>query len=250
MQKNIAIVAACAACLIMTGCQQQEVQTDKTQEQASGYIDTLVDTQKKSKENIANAVDKENEKLNEAMSTIEVGDNNSSTEKTMQNIPAEINMDLAKTCTGATVTTNKGKFVLSFYNDDAPVTVANFCTLAQKGFYDGVIFHRVIKDFMIQGGDPDGNGTGGPGYQFGDEIHANNKNNIGTISMANAGPGTNGSQFFINTKDNNFLDTKHTVFGSVTSGMDVVTAIENVETGAMDKPAQPITITSITLTTK
>ncbi|PID52129.1 MAG: peptidylprolyl isomerase [Candidatus Moraniibacteriota bacterium] len=156
-------------------------------------------------------------------------------------------MEFAKTCTGATVKTNKGTFELEFFGADAPVTVANFCTLADKGFYDNVIFHRVIKDFMIQGGDPDGIGTGGPGYKFDDEIHANNHNVVGTIAMANAGPGTNGSQFFINTKDNNFLDAKHTVFGKVVSGMETVTTIENTKTGAMDKPTEDIIIESVTL---
>ncbi|MEN8252304.1 MAG: peptidylprolyl isomerase [Patescibacteria group bacterium] len=156
-------------------------------------------------------------------------------------------MSLAKTCKSATLKTNKGDITVTFYNEDAPVSVANFCTIAKKGDYDDVIFHRVIKNFMIQGGDPDGTGRGGPGYQFDDEIHANNNNKTGTISMANAGPGTNGSQFFINTKDNSNLDTKHTVFGEVTKGMETVTAIENTETGAADKPVSDIVIKSVEL---
>lgn len=252
MKHKIAIVVTCAVCMVTIGCQQQEeVKIDKSQEEAKGYIDAMVDTKKTAQNRVNDAVQKENEKLNGALSALDEEQSvNSSTEKTMQNIPQEIDMSLAQTCTGATIKTNKGDVVLSLYNTDAPVTVANFCTLAKKGFYDGVIFHRVIKDFMIQGGDPDGTGMGGPGYKFDDEIHANNKNEIGTIAMANAGPGTNGSQFFINTKENTFLDTKHTVFGKVTSGMDVVTAIENAETGAADKPVQPITITSVTLMTK
>lgn len=158
-------------------------------------------------------------------------------------VPAQIDMTLADTCTGVTLTTTKGDITISFLNTDAPMTVANFCTLAKKGFYDGVIFHRVIAGFMIQGGDPDGTGTGGPGYQFADEIHANNRNAAGTIAMANAGPGTNGSQFFINVADNHFLDTKHTVFGTVTAGMDVVHAIETTPTDGTDRPTEEVRIT-------
>jgi len=154
-----------------------------------------------------------------------------------------------------TLHTSKGDIVLEMMEQDAPQTVANFAKLAKEHFYDGTKFHRVIKDFMIQGGDPltkDDTqmarwGTGGPGYQFEDEIHLNNMNQPGTISMANAGPDTNGSQFFINVADNSFLDHKHTVFGKVTSGMDVVTAIEGTPTGAQDRPVEPITITSVTV---
>ena len=154
----------------------------------------------------------------------------------------------------ATLHTTKGDIVIEFYAE-APNTVANFTKLAGQGFYDGTKFHRVIAGFMIQGGDPLSKddaaagrwGTGGPGYQFADEIHANNRNMAGTIAMANAGPNTNGSQFFINTADNNFLDTKHTVFGRVVSGVDVVRAIEATPTGANDRPAEPMVITGITL---
>ena len=154
----------------------------------------------------------------------------------------------------STLHTNKGDITIKFLGSDAPNTVANFTKLASAGFYDGTKFHRVIKGFMIQGGDPltkDDSlaarwGTGGPGYQFADEIHANNINAAGTIAMANAGPNTNGSQFFINVAANNFLDTKHTVFGKVTSGMDVVTQIENSPT-ASDRPVSAVIIESITL---
>jgi len=153
----------------------------------------------------------------------------------------------------ATFKTNKGNVVIEFMGTDAPNTVANFAKLAQAGFYNNTKFHRVIPGFMIQGGDPlsadDSKaamwGTGGPGYKFADEIHANNQNNIGTIAMANAGPGTNGSQFFINVANNNFLDTKHTVFGKITAGMDVVTAIAASQTGQNDRPVDPIIITSV-----
>lgn len=153
----------------------------------------------------------------------------------------------------ATIYTNKGAIELELFGSIVPNTVANFTKLAQEGFYNGTKFHRVIKDFMIQGGDPltkdDAQaarwGTGGPGYTFADEITAQNKNVMGTISMANAGPNTNGSQFFINTKDNSFLDPKHTVFGKVTSGLDVVLAISEVETGPQDRPVEPIVVEKI-----
>ncbi|MCR4325230.1 MAG: peptidylprolyl isomerase [Patescibacteria group bacterium] len=149
--------------------------------------------------------------------------------------------------------TSKGDVGMELMEKDAPKTVANFLKLAKSGFYDGTKFHRVIRDFMIQGGDPltkdisvvERWGTGGPGYQFEDEIHANNKNNAGTISMANAGPNTNGSQFFINTADNNFLDGKHTVFGRVVEGLDVVRAIEEVETLGPDRPVEAVVITGV-----
>lgn len=155
----------------------------------------------------------------------------------------------------ATLHTNKGDITIELMDHDAPNTVANFVKLAQGGFYDGTKFHRVIAGFMIQGGDPQTKddalshrwGTGGPGYQFADEIHAKNQNAVGTISMANAGPNTNGSQFFINTADNHFLDTKHTVFGKVVSGMEVVQAIEKTKTGEMDRPVEPMVINSITV---
>jgi peptidylprolyl isomerase len=155
----------------------------------------------------------------------------------------------------ATLHTNQGDITIEFLGNDAPNTVTNFVNLAKGGFYDGTKFHRVIAGFMIQGGDPLSKdetqqarwGTGGPGYKFEDEIHANNKNDSGTISMANAGPDTNGSQFFINVANNNFLDGKHTVFGRVTAGMDVVKKIENTKTGASDRPVSPMVINSITL---
>lgn len=155
----------------------------------------------------------------------------------------------------ATFHTNKGDIAIEFLDNQAPDTVANFQKLAREGFYNGVKFHRVIAGFMIQGGDPltkDDSmqarwGTGGPGYTFADEISPSNKNEIGTLSMANAGPNTNGSQFFINVADNNFLDTKHTVFGRVTAGMPVVSTIERVETMPNDRPVEPIVIENITL---
>jgi len=157
----------------------------------------------------------------------------------------------------ATLHTNKGDITIEFFDKQAPNTVANFIKLAKENFYDGVKFHRVIKGFMIQGGDPltkddskiDLWGTGGPGYSFADELGVSNKNDVGTISMANAGPNTNGSQFFINVGANNFLDSKHTVFGRVTKGMDIVTKIENTPTtgSPFDRPLTAVVIESIDL---
>lgn len=154
----------------------------------------------------------------------------------------------------ATLHTNKGDIVIEL-SDATPNTVANFVKLARRGFYDGTKFHRVIKSFMIQGGDPQSAddslmerwGTGGPGYSFDDEIGADNHNNIGTIAMANAGPNTNGSQFFINVVNNNFLDTKHTVFGTMLGGMEIVHAIESTQTGENDRPVEPIVIEKVTI---
>src|SRR3954447_12105120 len=142
----------------------------------------------------------------------------------------------------ATLHTNAGPITIQFFDEDAPKTVENFRKLAADGFYDGVIFHRVIKDFMIQGGDPTGTGTGGPGYQFEDEFN-DNKVERGALAMANAGPNTNGSQFFIvTTEAAPWLDGKHTVFGRVTDGMDVVDAISALETDARDRPRQDVVI--------
>jgi cyclophilin family peptidyl-prolyl cis-trans isomerase len=153
----------------------------------------------------------------------------------------------------AVFTTNYGTFTIALEDQKAPNTVQNFVELAQSGFYNGQRFHRVIEGFMIQGGDPNSKdvskkalwGTGGPGYQFADEFHPDLKNNIGTISMANSGPNTNGSQFFINVKDNNFLDGRHAVFGTVTQGLDVVMTISTVSTDPSDKPLQDVMIEKV-----
>jgi len=161
----------------------------------------------------------------------------------------------------ATFDTSQGKIKVELYPDKAPKTVANFVGLAtgtkewtdpntgkkeKKPLYNGTIFHRVIKGFMIQGGDPLGKGTGGPGYQFEDEFSPDlNHSQPGMLSMANAGPGTNGSQFFITVAATPWLDHKHTIFGRVVEGMDVVNKISTVKTGAMDKPVEPVVIKSI-----
>jgi len=143
------------------------------------------------------------------------------------------------------MTTNHGPIELELFDDDAPKTVENFRRLAKDGFYDGLVFHRVIRDFMIQGGCPQGTGTGGPGYTFEDEIN-DHKIVRGALAMANAGPDTNGSQFFIVTTDAApWLDGKHTVFGEVTSGMDVVDAIEALPTDGRDRPREEARIESL-----
>ena len=148
----------------------------------------------------------------------------------------------------ATMKTSMGTIELSLFDADAPKTVANFTKLAGEGFYDKLIFHRVISGFMLQAGCPQGTGTGGPGYTFEDEI---NDHLIvrGALAMANAGPNTNGSQFFIVTAGEcPWLDGKHTVFGEVTAGMDVVDAIESTPTDGRDRPSTPVEIESVTIT--
>jgi cyclophilin family peptidyl-prolyl cis-trans isomerase len=147
----------------------------------------------------------------------------------------------------ATIETNLGVIELELFSDDAPETVANFTKLAGEGFYDGLVFHRVIPDFMIQGGCPHGTGTGGPGYTFDDE-QSGHSIVRGTLAMANAGPNTNGSQFFIVTAEATpWLDGKHTAFGQVTSGMDVVDAIQSVDRDARDRPTDDVRMEKVSI---
>jgi cyclophilin family peptidyl-prolyl cis-trans isomerase len=153
--------------------------------------------------------------------------------------------------TTATIKTNKGNIEISFYPKDAPNTVANFVKLAKQGFYNGIIFHRVIKGFMIQGGDPTGTGTGGPGYKFADELNPSSPSyqagyKKGVVAMANSGPDTNGSQFFIMLADYP-LPNNYTIFGKVIKGQEVVDEIGNAQTGANDRPIEPIKMSSITI---
>ena len=181
--------------------------------------------------------------------------NNDSSVKTLQDSakkPTSVNTN--KTM-NATLHTSMGDISIEFFPSIAPNAVANFTKLAKEGFYDGVKFHRVIKDFMDQAGDPLSKddskmalwGTGGPGYKFADEITPESKNDLGTLAMANSGPNTNGSQFYINAKANNFLDGKYVVFGKVTKGMDVVLAINAVKTDSNDRPIAPVLIKSISI---
>lgn len=162
----------------------------------------------------------------------------------------------------AQMETSKGNMTIRLFEDEAPLTVANFVGLAEgtkandakplgTPYYDGIIFHRVIKDFMIQGGDPDGKGTGGPGYSFEDEFFSDKKHDKkGVLSMANAGPNTNGSQFFITEVPTPWLDGKHTVFGEIVKGLDVVDSIANVEKGAQDRPVEDVVIQHVSIVKK
>jgi peptidylprolyl isomerase len=149
----------------------------------------------------------------------------------------------------AILKTNYGSVEIELFARENPITVNNFVFLVQQGFYDGLIFHRVIDGFMIQAGCPLGVGTGGPGYRIPCEFRAQNRNDAGTISMANAGPNTGGSQFFINLVDNNFLDTRHPAFGRVIKGMDVVKSIGRVKTGPRDRPVEDVIIENIKIKT-
>ncbi len=176
----------------------------------------------------------------------------SSTENTSVQGGSETNSNIIDKKTNMiTIETNYGQIVIETYNEDAPNTVKNFITLAEKGFYNGLTFHRVIKGFMIQGGDPNGNGTGGPGYKFADELDPNTVSykagyKKGVVAMANAGPNTNGSQFFIMHQDYP-LPNLYTIFGKVVSGQEVVDKIANVQTGANDRPASPVTMKTVTV---
>jgi cyclophilin family peptidyl-prolyl cis-trans isomerase len=158
----------------------------------------------------------------------------------------EMTIDLDKTY-AATLHTNHGDIEIEFDAVQSPLTVNNFVFLARDGFYDGVIFHRVIPGFMIQGGDPTGTGMGGPGYRFRDELEGPGRYARGTVAMANAGPNTNGSQFFIMHSDYG-LPHNYSIFGNVTSGMDAVDSIAATPTGAQDKPHEDCIITSVTIT--
>jgi cyclophilin family peptidyl-prolyl cis-trans isomerase len=202
------------------------------------------------KNKISSNFKKKEEPKNKANETLRQAQGGSSTqEKKVYTKVPEMQIDVNKTYV-AKFETNKGNFDITLFAKDAPKTVNNFVVLSRDGFYDGLTFHRVIKDFMIQGGDPEGTGTGGPGYKFEDEFNAH-KLVRGTLAMANSGANTNGSQFFIVTKEStDWLDGKHTAFGEVTSGIDNVMAIEKVEVGENDKPKESVVISKITIEEK
>jgi len=240
--KRIAVLSGGLAIIfILSGCgnpqennsNQEQAEAVQSQKQDASYINGMLSTQKQTEKN-SNAVNQENNKINESMS--------------------ETNNDYIQKYNAAEIETNLGKIKVKFYNADSPITVNNFLKLADQKIYDGTKFHRVIKDFMIQGGDPNSKngdpstwGTGGPGYSFKDEFNSH-KLVRGSLAMANSGSNTNGSQFFIVTAESTpWLDGKHTNFGEVVSGMEVVDKIEAVKTGAQDRPVENVVIKSITL---
>ena len=148
----------------------------------------------------------------------------------------------------ATFDTSRGTIVCELFTKDAPATVNNFVFLAREGFYDGTVFHRVINNFMVQGGDPTGTGRGGPGYRFEDELKNNpQRHRVGSLSMANAGPNTNGSQFFITVADTSWLTGKHTIFGEVVEGYEIVEKISTVPTASQDRPKTPVVLETVTI---
>lgn len=240
-------------------------------EDLGDYAPKMIETEKTAQKNIQNSVNKENENIKRAMD--EVGIDQKSENKQNNSQPNTMaqdqtdnkkdqnslgdNSDLVKKYSLANIKTNFGDIQVKFYSDDSPVTVGNFLKLAKSGFYEKTKFHRVIKDFMIQGGDPNSkddnwedDGSGGPGYKFQDEFN-DHKLVAGSLAMANSGPDTNGSQFFIVTaKSTAWLDGKHTNFGEVVEGMDVVKKIEKVETNEKDHPTKDVIIEKIELLEK
>ena len=261
MKRSIILFGVLWSVVMLGGCQDavnvdNDIQNEigkkrQSQEQIASSKDLSVISE--DVKNISRAINNQNEKREKIIKEEDTKNNKNNT-NTMQQSKQQsghseenIDMSLAKTCKNVVLKTNFGDITIEFFNNKAPMTVANFCTLSKKGFYDNLTFHRVIKDFMIQGGDPNGNGSGDAGYKFKDEIYSGNSNDEYTIAMANAGPNTNGSQFFINTKANHFLDQKHTVFGKVVKGKDVVDKIEEVETGMADKPVEDVVILDVTI---
>lgn len=241
--------------VFLTGCS-----ADKNTEDTNLYKDKSLETNTSTynESDVMNRIiDLRNGAAAKVKTTKPASDDGQSQVPPVPQTPAQNQMqleDLAKTYKSALIKTNMGDIKVSFYADVSPVTVNNFMNLAKKGFYDGTKFHRVIKDFMIQGGDPNSkdddwsnDGLGGPGYKFQDEIN-DHKLVKGSLAMANSGPNTNGSQFFIVTKDSTpWLDGKHTNFGYVTEGMDVVMKIEGVEANENDHPLSDVVVEKIEL---
>jgi len=235
--------------IFLAGCStanKPEPALDPSQSQ-SGYLRDMNGIKNEAEQNIKNAQEAENKRLQETLDEGGIKNNN-----------IEKNMDYAEKYSGAVLNTNLGEIKVKFNNEDAPVTVNNFLKLADEKFYNGTKFHRVIKGFMIQGGDPNSkdddwsnDGTGGPGYKFNDELKGTEKYTQGTLAMANSGPNTNGSQFFIVTASPSYpLPPSYTVFGQVETGLDVVLKIENVKTNANDHPTEDVVIQSIELIEK
>lgn len=228
---------------VVSGCGQT---ADEKEAEKEAVIDKILNTSKEAREDVSAATEKENMKIN-----------NSLNEDNMMSSKVQVpvaNPELIKQYPFALMKTNKGEIKIKFHGDKAPLAVTNFLQLASGGFYDGVRFHRVIKGFMIQGGDPLSKdlamqqrwGTGGPGYQFKDELSGAEKYLQGTLAMANSGPNTNGSQFFIVTASpETQLPPSYTVFGEVVGGLDVALEIENVKTTTADRPVEEVVIEKI-----
>lgn len=248
MKKIVSVCGLLLVSALLSGCSNGDGSVaDKAADQATGLASGLVDVNKKAHENVANAVNQENAHLNNALNESNMDNSNAPKSPT-------IDQTLIKKYPFALIKTSLGDIKVKLSGTSAPLTVTNFLQLAQSKFYDGTKFHRVIKDFMIQGGDPLSKddaqqarwGTGGPGYRFNDELSGQEQYAQGTLAMANSGPNTNGSQFFIVTADPSYpLPASYTVFGQVVSGMDVALKIQAVPTTSSDRPVDAVTILSI-----
>jgi cyclophilin family peptidyl-prolyl cis-trans isomerase len=265
--------------LLVGGCdsQTQDLKSKETKKEMSAYNSTALSgdakaitesLQKKAKMTDKNEINQKEKKNEETADKKITKENNlkSNESKNMsekqKTVNENIDMTFAETCEEATIKTNMGNIVIKFYGEKAPTTVANFCTLASKGFYDGIKFHRVINNFMIQTGDPgskdntkkDTWGMGGPGYKFKDELPQAGEYKLGSVAMANSGPNTNGSQFFIVSGQSGVtLPPLYSLFGEVIQGLDIVEKIQKVETeekGVKDRPVSPVLIEGVKLKIK
>jgi cyclophilin family peptidyl-prolyl cis-trans isomerase len=255
MKKTSFLFLIAALVIIFSGCSSQPEEKKESQlpnpvADPGGYVPGMMDVNRQARQNIQNSVNQENERLQKAVE--EGGVNANSNTNANSNNNNNMDTDLSKEYYAAVIKTNLGDIKVKFYGADSPKTVSNFLKLVQSGFYNGTKFHRVIKGFMIQGGDPNSKtknvstwGQGGPGYSFKDEFNSH-KLVKGSLAMANSGPDTNGSQFFIVTGESTpWLDGKHTNFGEVASGMDVVMKIDGVITGENDRPMEDVVINSV-----
>ena len=242
---KIKILTATVAIALLSGCSQEPTAPSQSASPITDIVPKAIDITQKARQNVDTATKAENNGQAQQELITNSSDNTNTT------------MIYASQYDGAVLHTSQGDITVKFYNDASPITVNNFLKLADEKFYDGTRFHRVIKDFMIQGGDPNSkdadwsnDGTGDPGYSFADEFN-NHPLVKGSLAMANSGPDTNGSQFFIVTADATpWLDGKHTNFGEVTKGMDIVSAIENAKVNDNDHPLEDITVKSIDLIKK
>lgn len=253
------ILATTAAVLLLSGCSSQEASTPPESSATLGNtVPKAIEITQQSGQNTDNSAQQENNGLAQQKTQPEQTIAAQGTPpQNVKSTDKSTSMQYIAQYDGAILHTSQGDITVKLYNDASPITVNNFLKLASDKFYDGTRFHRVIKDFMIQGGDPNSkdadwsnDGTGGPGYAFADEF---NKHPLvkGSLAMANSGPNTNGSQFFIVTAESTpWLDGKHTNFGEVTSGMDVVEVIQNAKVNANDHPLEDITVKSIDLIKK